>query len=441
MLAKPTKKGINLWRERALALLAAANLGLVIFDLTYVSWRGFYLRVLPGLTKTYDPVKGIGAHRDTSKYLQTVDKLRQQNLQSPAAAVLMQDLVAQSVRTIETNPFQLAGKTGSLEKIKNRLRDRMGKDSAKESFRLFWHPAHLTPARSAQELAFFDREIRPLMAANYFRESGEDGDFVDWFWAIDLGFIGIFGLDFLLRAGERRRQSPQRPWRSIFLERWYDLPLLLPAVRWLRVIPVAIRWHQAGWIDLSQWQEQINRMFVAGFADEMTQTVVTHVLGQAESAIASGTVSQLVRSRLLRPQVDLNGVNEVEAIAQLVLEVIIYRVLPKIQPDLEQLAARLLQQAVTESPALQSLKLFPGLTEAPQQIIDNVVRQVSDALYLGLTKALNDPQNGRLAKQLADHLTAAVGTELQKGQTIDKIEALVVDLLEEMRVSYGEPEY
>jgi hypothetical protein len=440
MLAKPTKKGINLWRERAVALLAAANLGLVIFDLTYVSWRGFYLRVLPEVTKTYDPIKGIEAHRETSKYLQTVDKLRQQNLQSPAAAAVMKDLADQSIRMIETNPFQLVGKTGSLEKIKNRLRDRMGQESAKDSFRQFWSPAHLTPARAAQELAFFDRDIRPLIAANYFRESGENGDFVDWFWAIDLGFVGIFGLDILLRAWERRRKSPQRPWRAILLERWYDLPLLLPVMRWLRVMPVAIRWHQAGWIDLSQWQEQVNRMFVAGFADEMTQTVVTHVLGQAESAISSGTVSQLVRSRLLRTHVDLNGVNEVEAIAQLVLEVLIYRVVPKIQPDLEQLAARLLQQAIEESPALQSLKLFPGLTEAPQQLIDTVIRQVSDALYLGLTKALNDPQNGRLAKQLAEHLTAAVGQELQKGQTIDKVEALVVDLLAELRVTYGEPE-
>jgi hypothetical protein len=441
MLAKPVvaKKEVGMWRERGLALVAAVNLGLVYFDLSYVPWRSFYLRSLPGLTKVYDPIKGIEPHRDTSKYLQTVDKLRQQNLQSPAAAILLQDLVEQSVRTIETNPFQLAGKTGSLEKIKNRMRDHMGKESAKDSFRLFWNPANLTAARSAQELAYFDREIRPLWAANYFRETGEDGDFVDWFWAIDGGFVGIFAIDLLLRAMGRRRQYPNRPWRSILLERWYDWLLLIPLVRWLRVLPVAARWHQAQLIDLSQWQDQVNRMFVQGFADELTQTVVTQVLGQAQSAIASGTAGQLMREKLFRPQVDLNNVNEVEAIAQLILEVTIYRVLPKIQPDLEQLAARLLQQSLVESPALQSLKLLPGFTEAPQQIIENIVRQVSDALYLGLTKALNDPQNGRLAKQLADHLTAAVGTELQKGQTIDKIESLVVDLLAELRASYDNP--
>jgi hypothetical protein len=439
MLAKPATAKKEMWRERALALLAAVNLGLVCFDLSYVPWRSFYLRSLPGVTKVYDPIKGIEPHRDTSKYLQTVDKLRQQNLQSPAAAVLLQDLVEQSIRTIETNPFQLAGKTGSLEKIKNRMRDHMGKDSAKESFRLFWNPANLTPAKSAQELAFFDQKIRPLWEINYFRETSEDGDFVDWFWAIDSGFVGIFAIDLLLRVLGRRRQYPKRPWRSILLERWYDWLLLFPLARWLRLIPVAVRWHQAHLIDLSQWQDQVNRMFVQEFADELTQTVVAQVLGQVQSAIASGTASQLIREKLFLPQVDLNNVNEVEAIAQLVLEVIVYRVLPKIQPDLEQIAARLLQQSLVESPALQSLKLLPGFTEAPQQIIDNIVRQVSDALYLGLTKAINDPQNGRLAKQLAEHLTAAVGTELQKGQTIDKIESLVADFLMELRASYDAP--
>jgi hypothetical protein len=126
-----------------------------------------------------------------------------------------------------------------------------------------------------------------------------------------------------------------------------------------------------------------------------------------------------------------------ESIAQLILEIAIYRVLPKIQPDLEQIVGSILQQVLDDTPALQNLKLLPGFGEAPQQIIDNLVRQVSDALYLGLTKAINDPQNGRLAKRLTEHLTGAIGTELQKGQTVDKLESLLSDLLSEMRASYS----
>jgi hypothetical protein len=430
-------QGKFLWWERGVALLATVNLGLVLFDLSYVPWRSFYLNYLPGVTASYDRVKGIEPHRETVKYLQTVDRLKSQNLQSPAAALILQDLAEQSARAIETNPFQLVGKTGTLEKIKNRMRDHMGQESSKAAFRAFWSTQNLTAPRAAQELAYFDREIRPLWAANYFRETGEDGDFVDWFWAIDLGFALVFAVDIGVWLIYQKRRHPKKAWRSIGLERWYDGLLLLPALRWLRVLPVAVRWHQVGWIDLSLWQHQVNQLVAQEFGEELTQVVVTQVLGQAQQAIASGVASSLIVDALRRPSVDLNNVNELEAIAQLLLEIGIYRVLPKIQPDLEQIVGSLLQQVLADTPALQNLKLLPGVGEAPQQIIDNLVRQVSDALYLGLTKALNDPQNGRLAKRFAEHLTAAVGTELQKGHTIDKLEALLSDLLLEMRATYN----
>jgi hypothetical protein len=436
-MLKRRAQGKFLWWERGVALLAAANLGFVIFDLSYVPWRSFYLRYLPGITRVYDPVKGIEPHRDTTQYLQAVERLRSQDLQSPAAAATLQDLAEQSVRAIETNPFQLAGKTGSLEKMKNRLRDRMGQSSSKEAFRKFWSAQNFTPARRAGELAFFDQQIKPLWAANYFRETGEDGNFIDWFWAIDLGFMAVFALDMGGWFIYRRRLHPTRSWRSIALERWYDLLLLLPVGRWLRVIPVAIRWHQVGFVDLSQWQHQVNRMMAQEFGAELTEVVVNQVLGQAQQAITSGTASQLITGRLLRPYVDLNNVNELESIAQLILEIAIYRVLPKIQPDLEQIVGSILQQVLEDTPALQNLKLLPGFGEAPQQIIENLVRQVSDALYLGLTKAINDPQNGRLAKRLTEHLTGAIGTELQKGETVDKLQSLISDLLTEMRASYS----
>ena len=34
----------NIWYERVMAIVAAANLGLVLFDLSYVPWRNFWLQ-------------------------------------------------------------------------------------------------------------------------------------------------------------------------------------------------------------------------------------------------------------------------------------------------------------------------------------------------------------------------------------------------------------
>ncbi len=429
----PRMTAKNLWWERSLAILIAINFGWVLFDLSYIPWRNLYFRYLPVLTKVYDPVKGIEPHRETTKYLATVDRFKKQNL---SATATLKELVDQSVQTVETNPFQGAGKSGALEKIKNRLREHTGKESSKEAFRVFWSEANFTGAKRSAEIAFFDQQIRPLFDINYFREIGENGEPIDYFGLIDLCFGAVFLLDLLLRLRQMRQQNPRLNWRSALLDRWYDLLLILPLVRLLRIVPLAIHWHQARLINLDYIQHQLNMRFVNEFADELTQVVINQVLNQTQGAIKSGAATQLITTRLLRPYVDLNDVNEVEAIAQIVLEIAIYRVLPKIQPDLEEIVSNLVQKASIDSPAFQNLKLIPGFTEAPHQLIDQIVRQVSEALYLGLTKSLNDPQNGKLAKRLAENLMEALGAELQKGQTVSKLESLVVDMLTEMKASY-----
>ncbi len=434
--------------EKILAWLILLNFGLILFDLSYVPWRNLYFRYLNPLTKIYDPIKGIEPHRETTQYLATIDQLKNQLKkqlptsagQSAAGSATLQSLRDQSAKMIETNPFQLAGKTGALEKIKNRMRDHMGQSSAHGAFRAFWNGERLQRVGVESELAYFDRRIRPLIDINYFRETGEDGDFVDNFWWLDLGFVVIFAIDLGRRCLIFRRRSPNITlWQALF-RRWYDLLLLSPWFRVLRIVPLTIRWHQASLINLSAVQHQLNSLVVGELADELTQVVVSQVLSQAQGAVKNGVASKLLTDRLRRSYVDLNDINEVEAIAQIFLEIAIYRVLPKIQPDLEEIANHLLHTALIDSPAFQSLKVLPGFAAAPHQITGQLVRQVSDALYLALTKALSDPENGRISKRLTENLTAALGGELQKGHTVTKIESLLADLLEEVKVSYVQAE-
>jgi hypothetical protein len=65
----------NRWFERLIAIVAVLNLGLVLFDLSYLHWRDFYFQALPSLTQLYDPIKGIKPHRETQNYLNQVDEL------------------------------------------------------------------------------------------------------------------------------------------------------------------------------------------------------------------------------------------------------------------------------------------------------------------------------------------------------------------------------
>jgi hypothetical protein len=63
---------------------------------------------------------------------------------------------------------------------------------------------------------------------------------------------------------------------------------------WLRIIPVAIRLHQAHLVDLERLREQATQGFVGGIAEELTEVVVVQVLSQVQQAISPGRNCALV---------------------------------------------------------------------------------------------------------------------------------------------------
>ena len=424
-----------------MAILASIGLVVSIFDLTYIPARDFYFRNLPIVVQTYDRFKGIEPNRETERYLNAVEQLKltvkQAGLASAPTQSWLQDLNILSVSMIQNNPFQVAGKTGNLEKIKNDVRDRVQNQSAKGAFDTFWSQAYLTQAGWEREIQFYDRQIKPLLVTNYYRRLNESGNYVDKFWQIDIIFIGIFAGELLGRIFFVRRHNRQLSWQQVVIRRWYDLILILPFAQFLRIIPVIIRLQQARLINLSLIKSELNRLFVGQIANELTETVVMEVLQQTQGAIRDGQITKVVRSYLNTPHIDLNNINEIEVLIELMLEIVVYRVIPTIQPDLEAILRHLFQKALSESPAYRNLKLLPGIGELPAQAIDRVVKEISASIYTALTKILEDPNSAKLSRRLAENMTKSLGDEMQRGQTIIKIESLLYDLIEEIRVTYS----
>ncbi|HEY9806402.1 MAG TPA: hypothetical protein V6D04_07520, partial [Candidatus Obscuribacterales bacterium] len=237
----------NLWFERVMAILASANLLLVLFDVSYVPLRDFYFLRLPrlvpparNLTKLYDPVKAIEPHRDTQNYLQAVADLEAQvaktGISSPEVEPYLEQLRSLSTEMIDSDPFRVANKSGTLEKIKNRMREHIYNQrqrvSSRQSFNRFWSQEYLVAAGWRNEIEFFNQEIQPLIASNYFRPLGETGDFVSYFWRIDLPFVVIFGVEFLARTFYISRRHTGVSWLDAMLWRWYDIFLWLPFLVW-----------------------------------------------------------------------------------------------------------------------------------------------------------------------------------------------------------------
>lgn len=430
-----------LWLSRLMAMIALINLILVFFNLSYIPWRDFYLQYTPKLTQVYDQVKGIEPHRDTQRYLNQVDALsaqvKQTGLDSPEVQTSLSQLRLLSNRLIEENPFVLANKSGQLEKIKNIIRDRTDKTSIHAAFDTFWSQPYLSQADWQTELDFFNSEIRPLMATNYYRGLATNGKLIDNFWRFDLPFVILFALDFLVRAIAINRRHPELNLLEAMLRRWYDIFLLFPLARWLRVLPVTIRLQQTDLINLEPIRKQINREFVANFAEEMTEIVGVEIVNQMQESIQKGDVSRwLFQSSSRRPYITVNNTDELQAIASRLIRLSVYDVLPKIQPELQALLNQIIEIILKQSPIYQQLKNLPGLNQLPHQISENLAQSLSQTTQNTLETALQDAEVTELTARLLKKFQTAFEFELQKQENTQEIQALLVDMLEEIKINY-----
>ncbi|MBE9061026.1 hypothetical protein [cf. Phormidesmis sp. LEGE 11477] len=449
-LIKPRRAKISptvTWFERVMAMIALVNLVLVLFDLSYIRFRDLYLEVIPNATIWYgEKLKGIEPERTTTAYLAVVDQLSARvadGVDTPAEQLSVDRLLAQlreqSVAMIDEDPFAVANKSGTLEQIKNEMRDRMDEDSSKAAFSEFWQgePVSNSDSDLSESIAFFDEEIRPLMETNYYRGINERGNPIDLFWRIDIWFMALFAAEFLARTYVLSRRRFGTSWLDAMLWRVYDVPMFLGFWRWLRIIPVTVRLHRARWIDLEPARNRVSRAIVSQFAVELTEIVLLRTIDQMQRLIREGAISRWLLTATDRNQyVDINGVDEVQTIAKHLSDTVVYQVLPKVKPELDALLQHSVVSALHQAPAYQGLSVMPGFEGFTSQISGQIVAELSKTLNSALQSALADEKGGELAGNLVASFGNQLRSELRQEETLAEIRTLVVDLLEEIKINY-----
>ncbi len=456
--------------ERLMALIIALNLCLVLFDLSYIPFRDLHLKSWPEFTVWYgERFKGIESEPITLGYLALVDELEVQieeegpdkALRSQIGQEILEQLSEQSALIIDENPFAIAGKSGTLERIKNRMHKRTGINFSKAAFNRFWSRDYLqnaspqnsdrtsaptadnpnsTPTNSIlNELAFFDEKIRPLMAANYHRGINERGNPIDLFWQVDLGFVILFAAEFLARTYTLSRRHPNTSWLDAMLWRIYDVPLLLGFWRWLRIIPATLRLDQARWVNLEPTRNRLSRALISQFAIELTEIVLLRMINQAQQLVRDGDVKRWLLTATDRQKyIDINGVDEVQTITKRLSDVVVYQVLPKIKPELDALLQHSVVGALHQAPAYQGLKFMPGFDNVSAQISHQVVAELSKTLTQTLQQAFADEQAAVLTSALITSFGEHLRAEVQNADTLNEIQGLLYDLLEEIKINYVE---
>lgn len=215
--------------------------------------------------------------------------------------------------------------------------------------------------------------------------------------------------------------------------------LLIPFWRWLRVIPTTIRLNQARIINLDAIQRQASQGLVATIAEDVTEVVFIRLINQIQTSIRQGDIGKILSRSPGNTYVDINDTNEIAEIIRILAQVIVERVLPAIQPEAETLLQYSFDKALQQSSAYRGITRLPG----GERVLANLSHQLVSQSYQAFHKALQgvlkeDEQFDHLLESLLANLDRTFTTEIQAKQSLDKIEFLLIDLLEEIKINYIE---
>ncbi len=425
------------WWEKGIAVIAVLSLLISFFNLTYVPLRDLYLQYFPAIVEHYDPLKGISPHPFTQNYLETVHQLENtfssQDKLSPKSKELLSTLRDESEEMIDNNPFLVAGKFGTFARVKRLFREYTGELTATQGLMQFWSEDNFQKNGQA-ELSYFQERIAPLLATNYYREVDEYGRFVDNFWRIDSIFIGFFAVELMTRTMLMSYRIQGINWFDALLRRWYDWFLLIPFWRWLRVIPVLTRLHTSKVIDFERILSQVTYEPAAYLSDRVSQYLLVRIINQARSSVVEGEAANF----LLNPQpyLKVSEANKVEILTDRLLALTIYKVLPKVQPDVEALLHYALRGAFLESDFYQNLQQIPGVQNLPDTWLENLSSQLAKSSVEVLVSSYEDAEGQALFDKLSSDFKEALKEELQNKETLAEIEQLLGELLEEVKINY-----
>lgn len=289
------------------------NLSLILFDLTYLTIRPYYLMHLPIVTNFYDPVLGIEPHRTTDEYISTIDEYSK-ILATPdsvekieAVQSITQKIIDQSIKIIEENPFEKAGLTANLQLMKYEMKKKYEeatgidpeKASSKEAFRWFWG----YDSKNARErIQYFQSEIYPLIKPNYYRQYGLNGKFKDEFFKLDLPFFIFFLLEFVIQWWLSIKRKVYVAWFLYPLYHWYDILGLVPMAefrifRLFRLVSMYILLKNS---TLTNVGNDVFTRTVTYYSniikEEISDMVTIRILSEMQEEIKSGASINLVIS-------------------------------------------------------------------------------------------------------------------------------------------------
>jgi hypothetical protein len=400
----------SLW-DLFMVWVVIVNLSLILFDLSYLWLRPIYFKYLPVVTRVWDPVLGIEPHPLTEELIEQAAVAKQQLRLAPHSADLaatVEELRVLTLRVLIENPFERSGQTKELVAMTEgmaRITEHSTADLRKPEALAamvddFWTGP---PELLRHRFELFDTHFEPLLAVNYFRGYDLDGHLVDHFWKIDLPFLILFWIEFIVRWTLTIRRHTYARWYFFPIFCWYDLLSLIPVtalrpLRLLRVVSIYMRLRQS---DLSRVGRDFLSRAVAYISniitEEVSDRVAVRILSEFGEEIEDRTHVRIVRATIepRRKEIERVLVSQIQAI--LTDEETIER--------FRELLLLNLANAVEESESLRSLPM-PHIVVKP--IVSTVGEVILDTTLETISTTLNSAEGQEAVSAVADSILEAL---------------------------------
>lgn len=426
----------TLW-DLFMLLMASANLLVILFDFSYLSWRPTYIKYLPQLVAWYDPYKGIEPHWTTDTYRRIADSLYHDwkvkgPLPPEALAWFGDTLYALSQQILTERPYERFGLMAYQERLKEKVKafiqEQYGeKLRSTEAFRRFWR---LTPENTALHLDYYQRELRYLLLVNYYRQYDLSGEYVDHFWKLDLPFLIFFWLEFWgawLVAIRTRRYAY---WWMYPIAHWYDVLALTPfrSMRWFRLLRIwslYLRLNRSQVINFSntliaRFLTQQSRLIAKAISDEVAYQILEQVKRQTqrgEEIQVAGRVLEELRP-IIRTIVGEEAAPLIAALRQ--------------NPALSHLIEDSLTQSLEQN--LPTLPGFPRqrLVEALRQ----TARQATDKLLANTEAYFRSEAGKRNLIEITDSLLSHFQARIQSPDLQSQLRSAMVAVLTQLQKNF-----
>lgn len=414
------------------------NLHLIVFDLTYLSFRPFYLENLPVVTNFYDPFLGIEPHHTTDKYLALVKEYNEviNHIDKDGNKVrtleLSDELIQISIKMVDENSFEKSGLTGNLQRIKQAIKKEYRKAnniseekdvSSKDAFRWFWAYDVNTAINHVQ---IFNDEIKELMKVNYYRSYGLDGKYKDEFYKLDLPFFILFLLEFLVQWYLSLKRKEYVAWFLYPMYNFYDVLGLMPfpQLRFFRLFRLASMYIFLKKSRLTHIGDDIFtrtfRYYSNIIKEELSDLVTIRILSEMQEEIKSGASVALVTNAIETRREDIKKLIKINIKKSVT------------NSKANEAMRKLLAEALVKSTGnASSLNIVPAFLK--ENITKDIGLSIFDAMNEVIASKLTGDEGEENLNRLVDGIIDDIIIGAKDSEVNELNEAMTIEIIENMK--------